>query len=411
MSGYPRFSTALNFTSKRVRVNAKVNDYPAHNVMIDTAIDVPCIYVHFVQTHPTAQNTQIFAVPPGVINLSRADGSPLRILGYVRFQLTLEDITQPIETLVLPSLGPDITLLNNTIMGAFGGVLDSSTEQMSLKTSQVTINASHRRVDVTVHPGNTATAQCSVVTVNTGIESVPVLLRHKCCIPPQSAMAVQVESATAPTETTAALIESLIVTFEDTESSAVPEAFQNIIVGRTVSQWSAADKTAVVQTANPSHHYIYLKRNTLLRHIAPVSVAVNKTTSAVQTDSKTAESTRNEVRAALTRALDKTMFTPAECEQVLTLCTKYRSVFSLSPRELDRCALAEATFPLEPGTRPVNRTPYRANPRVQETIDKCVNQMEQDGIIEQRPSPWGSAITIVATSDGTPRCCVDYRST
>ena len=71
----------------------------------------------------------------------------------------------------------------------------------------------------------------------------------------------------------------------------------------------------------------------------------------------------------------------------------------------------EADFPLEPGTPPVDRSPYRANPRVQEVIDQCVNQMEKDGIIEQRPSPWGSAVTIVAKSDGSPRLCVDYRST
>ena len=130
-----------------------------------------------------------------------------------------------------------------------------------------------------------------------------------------------------------------------------------------------------------------------------------------RTNSKTTKSIRHELRQALSAAFNKTTFSPGECEQVLDLCTKYRNVFSLSPRELGKCTIAEAEFPLEPGTRPVDRAPYRANPRVQETIDKCVNQMEQDGIIEQRPSPWGSAVTIVAKSDGTPRFCVDYRST
>ena len=175
-------------------------------------------------------------------------------------------------------------LLDITIMGTFGGVLDWSTEQLSFKTSQVTIKACHPRVDFTAHPKNTATAQCSVVTVDTGIKSVAVLLRRKCCTSHQSEMAVQGESVKAPTETTAALIEPLIVTFEDIESSAVPEAFQNIIVARTVSHWSAADETAVVQIANPCHQYVYLKRNTLLEHIAPVSVALDKATSAIQTE-------------------------------------------------------------------------------------------------------------------------------
>ena len=154
-----------------------------------------------------------------------------------------------------------------------------------------------------------------------------------------------------------------------------------------------------------------MTRDTLLGHIAQVSVAPNHTISAVQTDSKKTESTRNELRTALTTAFDRTTFTPGECAQVLELCAMSRSVFSLSLQELGRCTLAETEFPPEPGTRPVDRAPYRANPRVQETIDKCVNQMERDGIIEQRPSPWGSAVTVVAKSDGTPRLCVDYRST
>ena len=106
-------------------------------------------------------------MPLGAINLISANCSPLENLGYVRFQLTLGDITLPVEAHVLPSLMPDTMLLDITTMGAFGVVLEWSTEQLSFKTSQVTIKASHRRVDFTAHPENTATAQCSVVTVNT----------------------------------------------------------------------------------------------------------------------------------------------------------------------------------------------------------------------------------------------------
>ena len=142
-----------------------------------------------------------------------------------------------------------------------------------------------------------------------------------------------------------------------------------MIAARTVCHWPAVIKTAVVQVANPSHQYVYLKRDTLLGNIVPVSVALNKTTGAIQADKKTTESTRNELRAALTKAFGMTTLTSGECAQVLELCTKHRGVFSLPPKEPGRCTLAEAEFHLEPGTRPVDKCPYRANPRVQETID------------------------------------------
>ena len=58
MSGFPRYPTALNSSSKRVRVNARVNNHPAQNVTIDTATDVPCISVNFVQTHSTMKGTE-----------------------------------------------------------------------------------------------------------------------------------------------------------------------------------------------------------------------------------------------------------------------------------------------------------------------------------------------------------------
>lgn len=69
-----------------------------------------------------------------------------------------------------------------------------------------------------------------------------------------------------------------------------------------------------------------------------------------------------------------------------------------------------ATFPLASGTKPIDRAPYRANPRLRDVIGKCVNEMEKDGIIEQRDRPCGSAVTVVAKSDGIASFYVDYRS-
>ena len=92
------------------------------------------------------------------------------------------------------------------------------------------------------------------------------------------------------------------------------------------------------------------------------------------------------------------------------MCARYRPVFALSMSELGRCTNAEATFPLPPDTRPIDRAPYRANPKAKAAIDKCVHDMLKWDIIEGRPSPWGSPCTLVA-KNGSPRFCVDYRHT
>ena len=89
----------------------------------------------------------------------------------------------------------------------------------------------------------------------------------------------------------------------------------------------------------------------------------------------------------------------------------YWSVFSISPKELVKCTSAEAEFPLQKHAKPVGHHPYRTNSRAQEVFDKCVESVESDGVIENSPSPWGSPVCIVAKDDGSPRFCVDCRTT
>ena len=93
---------------------------------------------------------------------------------------------------------------------------------------------------------------------------------------------------------------------------------------------------------------------------------------------------RAEILAPLSRAFVDSTFTGKEQSAILDLCAKYR---------------------------PVDCPPYRPNPRTSEVVDKCVNKRLEWGIIGERPSPWGSPCTIVATSNGSPRFGVDYRHT
>ena len=53
------------------------------------------------------------------------------MLGYVRFVLKLGTKSLPVEALVLPHLGPDAMLIDNSIIKAFGVKLDWAAERLS----------------------------------------------------------------------------------------------------------------------------------------------------------------------------------------------------------------------------------------------------------------------------------------
>ena len=55
----------------------------------------------------------------------------------------------------------------------------------------------------------------------------------------------------------------------------------------------------------------------------------------------------------------KSTFNDQQKTQLLELCTRYRSVFSLNQEGLERCKIAEAEFPLQKNSKQVDRHPYR----------------------------------------------------
>ena len=94
---------------------------------------------------------------------------------------------------------------------------------------------------------------------------------------------------------------------------------------------------------------------------------------------------KSELEGPLSRAFTNTKLTTDQKSSVLDSCARYRPVFALSMSEVGRCTNAEAIFPLPPDSRPMDRAPYRANPRAKAVIDKCVHAMLEWDIIEERP--------------------------
>lgn len=49
------------------------------------------------------------------------------------------------------------------------------------------------------------------------------------------------------------------------------------------------------------------------------------------------------------------------------------------------------------------------NPEIQDTLNREIESMMTDGIIESPKSPWSSPMVIVRKRDGRARFCIDFR--
>ena len=398
-------SYSTRFPSTRVRIPGVLEeDNIEHQLTIDSATDIPCISKTFIDKHEKLRQKCIFPIPPGAISLRSADGSPLQILGYIRFTLKLGNKSLPVEALVLPHLGPDIMLLDNSIMKSFGAKLDWLTECLSFQDSLETIPARHVKSLV-------QSKYCSIITQTVGTLPTPVLVSRKVVIPAAHEALIRVFSTARPEKDTLALIEPRIASIHTLDDMPQDDIWQSVIIARTVTQWSKVTNSALLQVGNPSDRNIILKPNTIVGTITPVTAISPRTASAVTQNCSESSQARIDLTAALDESFKTTTFDDQQRAQIINLCTEYRSVFSLNQKELGKCTIAEAEFPLQKDTKPVDRHPYRSNPRAQEVIDKCVDDMEEIDIIEKRPSEWGSPVCIVAKADGSPRFCVDYRAT
>ena len=281
-------------------------------------------------------------------------------LGFIRFVLQLGDVTRPVEALVISSLRPDDIQLDNSVMSLFGAKLDWKNQSITFHSSEATIPAVHRVNTST--PGSSLSSAgvtfVSAASVHADFEAIPVSLKSRFYLPAGTEASVVVFIDTKPLVDTDVVLEPRMISQSEFSECNGAKTFQTFerVVARTTATWRAADGSIWLQIANPSTRSVTIPAHLTL---APLSTATVTGTPelrirAVAASPKNKDElavAREALEPALAKAFADTTFSPEQVSEVVDLCAKYRPVFSLSPDELGCCKIAEATFPLQPGTR------------------------------------------------------------
>jgi len=94
--------------------------------------------------------------------------------------------------------------------------------------------------------------------------------------------------------------------------------------------------------------------------------------------------------------------------QLRQLLWKHSHVFSKDENDLGWTDLV--THTIDTGdSRPIRQQLRRHPPAHQKEIDKQVSDFMERGVVESASSPWSSNVVLARKSDGTWRCCIDFR--
>jgi len=97
---------------------------------------------------------------------------------------------------------------------------------------------------------------------------------------------------------------------------------------------------------------------------------------------------------------------PEEQAELKAILTEFVDVFSDKP---GKTTLGVHHIELLPNTQPIRSAPYRLHPEKREFLRRELDDLVQQGIIEESKSFWASPIVMVPKSGSTLRLFTDFR--
>ena len=302
--------------------------------------------------------------PSNLSSIVGVGGSKHNVNGQVNLRFHIAGVPFQQEFHILSHTNQDV-LLGIDFLHAFGAVIDLQGKVLSFPDKQLTVNV--------LSKGET-TVKCT----------------NQITIPPKCIHTVPINFASA--------IPGRTVLIEPTP----PLNELNLMGARCVATQNKGK--AHIQVVNPTQEPINIPRNLTIGLASPVNrrnvLSLQETNNFHKLQSP---------KKPINFDLSNSDLTVEQKRQLQTLLNNFRDVFAADSSELGRTNVYKHDIKLVDGAPPVRSRPYRTSPAMQKEIDRQIEQMLRDRIIEPSNSEFSSPVVLAKKKNNEYRFCVDYR--
>ena len=191
---------------------------------------------------------------------------------------------------------------------------------------------------------------------------------------------------------------------------------RNLAGARCMVKLHKPDKTprANMSIINPTENSVYLQADTVVATVHEADISEQQPL-ADEADNNSSSATcfninlPSQEEPNINFDLSKSDLTGVQKEKLAAFLGENKDLFSPSLQNLGRTDLYHHVIETEPGKGPVRLPFYRQAPHIRNEIDRQVNEMLEQGIVEPSNSIWHSPVVLVKKKDGSYRFAVDYR--
>ncbi len=356
LSGNPLLENTVSaFLENKVKIFALVDTGASHSV-----ISLP--QLRRVRPHAPLS-------PPPFSSAHTADGSAMQVLGEITLNITLGRLHSRVKVLVVPQLSQDL-ILGRPFLQQHKAQIDFSKNRLVLHR-QFPLTT---RADLTI-PANTEVVCLayisSKVQLPNGIQGEVVRPRMKANQAHVVAGSIGLTSQNAvPIRLYNFSSQEITIPSHATIASFIPATRDTC----PVNDYPTPQPPVPHSHPNPSHH-----------SPPPPAVKYN---------------------------IDRANLSPEELAKVENLLAEYSDIFAENCQgKIGLTNLGTHTIPIRSDARPVTRRPYRSSPEIQAEINRQVDKLVDQDILEPcDQGVWSSPVLLVAKKDGSKRFVLDFRA-